>query len=284
MKKLLLLVSLTLTLAAWSAELVVGPGTAYQTIGEGLKALKPGDTLTIMPGQYYEALEVSGFKDNLIRAQFPGSVLIHGDKPAPKFSLLPGYRFVYVADWTENVNALNEFDTLKIYLPRATVKELEFKFAGWHLDGGKLYISTSDGQAPEAHRLTVSVLEGNGLRLSAVENVRIEGLVARGFYSHSKRDTWSGVNGIQLQQPVNCRISNCVAFLNSNGISLSGGSDSVIEDCLAYANGSRQPTSGGNIIGWSGTRNVIRNSRSMFRFPAESDQTIGMRFYGVMLD
>lgn len=284
MKKLLLLVSLTVTLAAWSAELLVGPGAGYQTIGEGLKALKPGDTLTIMPGQYYEALELSGFKDNLIRAQFPGSVLIHGDKPAPKFSLLPGYRFIYVADWTENVNALNELDTMKIYLPRATVKELEFKFAGWHLADGKLYISTSDGQAPENHRLTVSVLEGNGLRLGSVENVRIEGLAARGFYSHSKRDTWSGVNGIQLQQPVNCRISNCTAFFNSNGISLSGGSDSVIEGCLAYANGSRNPTSGGNIIGWSGTRNVIRNCRSMFRFPAESSQTIGVRFYGVMLD
>ena len=36
-----------------AAELTVGPA-GFKTIGEGVAALKPGDTLTIMPGEYRE--------------------------------------------------------------------------------------------------------------------------------------------------------------------------------------------------------------------------------------
>ncbi|OQA82995.1 MAG: hypothetical protein BWY31_02990 [Lentisphaerae bacterium ADurb.Bin242] len=268
-----------------AAELNVGPGKAFPTVKAGIAALKDGDTLTIAPGKYYETVDVrKKLKNVTIRAEFPGSVLIHGDKPAPQFSLVPGYRFIYAADWTENVNAVNERDTLRIYLPAATVRDLEFNFGQWFKKDGKLYISTSDGLPPDKHDLTVSVLNGCGLRLWDPEKVTVEGLVFTGFYSHFRTEIWSGYNGIQLQNPDNCAIRDCTAFLNANGISLSGGKNSLVENCVAYANGSLAPTSGGNIIGWSGTGNTIRGCVSMFRFPAGSNQTIGLRFYGTMKD
>ena len=73
------------------AELFVGPGQKYATVKAGIEALKEGDTLTIAPGKYYETIEIrKKLKNVRIRAQYPGSVLIHGDKPAPRFTKVPG--------------------------------------------------------------------------------------------------------------------------------------------------------------------------------------------------
>lgn len=266
------------------AELFVGPGQKYATVKAGIEALKEGDTLTIAPGKYYETIEIrKKLKNVRIRAQYPGSVLIHGDKPAPRFTKVPGYRFVYVADWKDKVNAVNERDNFRIYFPAGDERFLEFNFGYWYKKGDKLYISTSDGQAPEKHSLTISVLDGSGMRLAEPENVVVEGLSFTGFYSHYRVDAWSGRNGIQLQKAKKSVILNCAAFFNSNGISLSGGEDSAIDGCTAFANGSQSPSSGGNIIGWSGTRNEIRNCLSMYKiYTGGSQGPIGIRFYGIM--
>ncbi len=286
MKKFYLTFLLLGTLFLSGAEVFVGPGKQYSTVTAGINALKEGDTLTIAPGRYYESIEVTKkLKNVTIRAQFPGSVLIHGDKPAPRFTKVPGFRFVYVADWNDNVTAVNEKDSFRIYFPASDVRFLEFNFGYWFKKGNKLYISTTDGKAPEKHTLTVSVLRGNGLRIAAPENVVVDGLSFTGFYSHFRISAWSGLNGVQLLHPQKSLIRNCRSFFNANGISLSGGEDSVIENCVAFANGSQSPSSGGNIIGWSGTRNEIRNCLSMYKiFTGGSQGPIGIRFYGIMKD
>ena len=286
MKNFYFLLLLTGAFLLSGAELFVGPGKKYSTVTAGVKALKDGDTLTIAPGKYYESVRVQKpLKNVTIRAQFPGSVLIHGDKPAPRFTRVPGYRFVYAADWNDNVTAVNEKDSFRIYFPASDVRFLEFNFGFWFKKGNKLYISTSDGKAPEKHTLTVSVLKDNGLWIAHPENVVVDGLSFTGFYSHFRIGAWSGINGVQLLRPKKSVIRNCRSFFNANGISLSGGEDSVIENCVAFANGSQSPSSGGNIIGWSGTRNEIRNCLSMYKiFTGGSQGPIGIRFYGVMKD
>ena len=268
------------------AEIFVGPGQKYTTVTDGVKALKNGDTLTILPGRYYEAVfDARKLKNVTIRAQVPGSVLIHGDKPAPKFKLVPGYRFVYAADWKDDVTAVNERENFKIYFPAASVDFLEFNFGYWFKKDGKLYISTTDGKAPETHDLTVSVLKGHGMKIVGAENCVIDGINFTGFYSHFRTDAWSGINGVQFGSPVKCVIRNCAAFFNANGITLSSGSDSTIENCVAFANGSQSPSSGGNIIGWSGIRNTIANCLSMYKiYTGGSQGPIGIRFYGIMKD
>ena len=284
MKHFYLLAVLFCAVLLSGAELFVGPGQKYTTVKSGIEALKEGDTLTIAPGKYYETIEIrKKLKNVRIRAQYPGSVLIHGDKPAPRFTRVPGYRFVYVADWKDNVTAVNERENFLVYFPASDERFLEFNFGYWYKKGDKLYISTSDGQAPEKHSLTVSVLNGNGMRLEYPENVVVEGLSFTGFYSHYRVDAWSGRNGIQLMRAKKSMILNCAAFFNSNGISLSNGEDSVIDGCISFANGSQSPSSGGNIIGWSGTRNEIRNCLSMYKlYTGGSQGPIGIRFYGIM--
>ncbi len=266
------------------AELVVGPGQKYTTVTAGVNALKDGDTLTIMPGRYYEAILITKKMKNVtIRAKQPGSVLIHGDKPAPKFRLVPGYRFVYEADWSDNVTAVNERENFRIYFPAANVDYLEFNFGYWFKKDGKLYISTTDGKAPETHDITISVLKGHGLKLVGGEKCVIDGINFTGFYSHYRTDAWSGINGAQIASGSNNVIRNCRAFFNANGITLSGGTENTIDNCVAFANGSQSPSSGGNIIGWSGTRNTISNCLSMYKiYTGGSQGPIGIRFYGIM--
>jgi hypothetical protein len=181
MKKAIILLTLfALTLGA--AELFVGPAAQYKTILSGIKAMKPGDTLTILPGVYRESIEIAnlGSKDKVttIRAKRPGTVLLRGDKDAPPFKLVPGTRFTYVTDWSENANAVNERDSFKILLPAATLRELEFVRSRYFYDAKakKLYISTSDGKTPAEHFYTISVIKANGLYLQRPVNVIVEGL------------------------------------------------------------------------------------------------------------
>ena len=136
---------------------------AFRTINRGIRAISRGDTLTILPGRYFESVEwkFSGKEDGkrtVVRAKYPGSVLIHGDKPAPRFRKTPGYRFVYEADWNEEAFAVNERDTLKILTPSSSIRELEFDFGHFVLENGKLYLSTTDGREPDPAHLSVSVL------------------------------------------------------------------------------------------------------------------------------
>ena len=283
LKRIFVLLVLSAFCILSGAELFVGPGQKYKTVNAAVKAVKDGDTVTIMPGRYYESVNIARkLKNVTFRAQIPGSVLIHGDKPAPEFKLVPGYKFVYAADWNDNVTAVNERDNFKIYFPAASVDYLEFNFGYWFKKDGKLYISTTDGKAPETHDLTVSVLKGDGLKFSG-ENCLIEGLAFSGFYSHYRTTAWSGINGCQLAGSTRSVIRNCAAFFNANGITLSGGTDCTIDNCVAFANGSQSPSSGGNIIGWSGTRNTISNCLSRYKlYTGGSQGPIGIRFYGIM--
>lgn len=265
----------------------------FRTIGRGVDCLKPGDTLTIGPGEYFESVErkLAGEPDRpiTIRAEMPGSVLIRGDRPVRSFTRVPGRRFVYVADWDGPANAVNERNTLKIHPPAGSPSALEFTHGGFYHDRAakKLYLSCSDGGAPEDHELTVSVLEGSGLLIAGARHIRLHGIAVTGFYAHSEVPNGfsRSRHGILLQGAQHCVISECTAFLNSNGIILGGGSsDSVIEHCVAYANGSNQPSSGGNIISYGSARNnIIRHCRSFFS-STPGDQTHGIRFYSGKLE
>jgi len=76
---------------------------ALRTIQEGVDVLKPGDTLTVGPGEYFQSVRRdrlgSADRDTLIRAEIPGTVVLHGDVPAPAFRKVKGQDYVYVADF-----------------------------------------------------------------------------------------------------------------------------------------------------------------------------------------
>ena len=286
MKKILFLLAIAATCLT-AAELFVGPDAQFKTIKAGITAMKAGDTLTILPGVYRESIEVANLgapdKTTVIRAKFPGTVLLRGDVEAPAFKKVPGTMFTYVADWQGKANSVNERDTFKILLPAATIKDLEFNRGLFLYDKekGKLYISTSDGKAPEEHFYTISVINANGLYLSKPVNVIIEGLMVTGYYSHETllKGMSSSAYAIRINHPVNSTIRNCKAFFNANGIHVGHGDGGTIDKCTVYANGSYNPSSGGGLVVWCPAKNAtIKNSLSFYS--AKPAGPIGIRIYG----
>ena len=81
--------------------------SAFATIGKGISVLKPGDTLTIMPGEYREHIVsgVSGTKDApvTIRAWRAGSVLLRGDVDLDDFAPVPDVRHVFSTTLTQQI-------------------------------------------------------------------------------------------------------------------------------------------------------------------------------------
>ena len=261
------------------------PETPKATIGAAVKLLRPGDTLTIGPGEYFEAVagsfaQESTGKPIVVKARFPGSVLIRGDREIKgRFAAVPGFRFVYAVDFPQNPNAVNERDSFKILTPAGALAELEFSPGTFFYDEKerKLYISTSDGQAPDRHFYTASLLYGGGFYMRKSSHVTLDGLMATGFYTFNRLPhghCW----GLRLSGKANGVIRNCKAFFNSNGIHFGMERNSVIEDSVAYANGSPAPVSGGNMVVWGHCHgNTLRRCRSFF---SAHPNGLGIRFYG----
>src|SRR5438128_1269928 len=69
---------------------------AFASVQKGVDTLRPGDTLTIAPGEYFEAVKRADLgsveMETVIRGELPDTVTLRGDVPAPPFRQLPGHR------------------------------------------------------------------------------------------------------------------------------------------------------------------------------------------------
>jgi len=254
--------------------------TAFLTIQKGVDALKPGDTLTIGPGEYFEQVKRADLggpdADTIIRAEIPGTAIMRGDVPAPEFKKMKGYRFVYAAPFDRKPQSIIEHNKMHTLVSKANVAELEFDPGFFHYDeeSKMLYISNRDLGSPEKCRYTISVTEGQGLELSSPRRVVIEGLAATGFRG------W----GVLLFAPVSCVVRDCVMFMNVGGICLqptegtSGddcGSDNVIEDCVCYGNNF------GGIVRYTAKNDVVRNCYT-YKNIREGTEHFGVMHYHSM--
>lgn len=285
MRLLILILTLTIVgLPASAAEYVVSLQgddandgsswqTAFRTIQRGVDALAPGDTLTIGAGEYHEYVYRESLgdyqSDTVIRAERPGTVVLRGDVPGPTFAPVDGYRFVYVADWKQPVEAVFEQDTLTILERGTTIEGLEYQPGSCYLDteAGKLYISTSDLQPPAHHHYTVSVTPKSGIRFDKAKRVILDGIVTTGFHNYEPQSHYPGnqtVWGILFGGSSGSTVRRCTAYLNGGGIATwstrgdgqEGGN--LIEDCTAFANYSRYCGEGGNIMSFSSNNDTIR--------------------------
>jgi hypothetical protein len=147
--------------------------TSFLTIQRGVDALKPGDTLTIGPGEYFESVQRADLgspnADTVIRAEIPGTALLRGDVPAPEFKKVEGYRFVYAAKFDQEPKAVMEHSKLHTLLPKANVAELEFDPGSFYYDADSrlLYISNPDLSAPDQCRYTLAVGGECGIKLNS---------------------------------------------------------------------------------------------------------------------
>lgn len=236
----------------------VAPEDAFATIQRGVDVLEPGDTLIVLPGEYFGATYRKGLGSadavTTIQAAIPGAAVIRGDLALDGFVAVPGMPGVYVVDFVGDVQAVVEVDTLHRLNRQVDAGELQFSPGSYYYDAeaGKLYISTSDFLPVGEHVYRVSVTAANGILIEDGRNVVIDGLVATGFMSADQQRASPGgfaVWGINVFQSEGCTIRNCIAYLNGGGIVVSASrGNNVIVDCIGYGNHSPHSEEGGNII------------------------------------
>jgi hypothetical protein len=289
--------------------------TAFSNIATAVARLRPGDTLTILPGTYFESVSarISGTPAApiVIRAQRPGTVLLRGDVDAPRFRPAEGRRFTFCADFDKRAEGIAERSTLRIYEPMLSPAEVELTPASFYqepqavdlhasdaqgtaqeshataLQARRLYVHTSDSAHPDWHALSISVTNGFGILLTpppgsaTVHDVVIDGLGFTGYHAREfppepgSRNRW----GLHVMMGQRVTIRRCTAFLNSGGIYLLAPTDSVVEDCYAFGNHSRFLDLGNNILGWSVSDTTFRRNRveSFWKSGTSNDD---ITFYG----
>lgn len=265
------------------------PGTEqapFKTIQKGVNSLQPGDTLTILPGIYRENVSWKfngdSAKKTVVRAKYPGTVLLRGDSPVSGFKKVDGLRNCYSIPLEKEPEGVNECDTMTMYQQRNSLHSGEFIiYSSYFYDQAKkrLYIFPSDGSAPEQHKISVSNLPGCGFSVEPadpkgfVKNVELNGLAASGFFwkqASAHASAW----GIMIKRAEHCIIRNCSSYMNAGGITLYEALRSRIDSCSSYRNGTTQHVSAGNIIIFYAKESVIENCTSFNSF------TYGIRFYG----
>ena len=273
----------------------VSARTAWAMIGHGVSGLQPGDTLTILPGEYFEsvATHLSGTPDApiVIRAKVPGTVLMRGDIDLAGFKRAEGTRYTHWLDVPERVEGVADRRHCRVYQPMPSRAEVEATLASFHQDAatGRLYVHCADSGDPSANALTASVTDGFGIlitpgaRAPSVSDILIDGLSFTGYQSRElptgpgSRVRW----GLHVSRGERITVRRCTSFLNGGGIYLHVCLDCVVEDCVAFANHCRFQVLGNNILGW-GVRNVTfrRNRVESFWKGPGSTSSDDITFYG----
>jgi parallel beta-helix repeat protein len=242
--------------------------TPLATIAKGVSAFKAGDTLTILPGEYRESVEVrklSGTKDApvTIRAQREGTVLLRGDVEVAGWEAVKGLDGVFSAAFKDEAHGVADPRTMTHFSPAATKAELGSKPGAFFQDveNGQLLVRTLDAQTPGV--LRVSVTNGCGLALENCAHLIVEGLTFTG-YQHRDNSAKFGSRtrwGLIASKSDAVTVRRCTAYLSSGGICVMNSSGSVVEECLAFGNTSRAVGVSNQIIGWTAKDCVFRRNR-----------------------
>ena len=121
---------------------------AFLTVHQGLNAIAPGDTLTIGPGEYFESASRTNLGDRstttIIRAEIRGAAILRGDIPMPPHCPVEGRKHVYCFKTTNEVQCINEVDTLNMYNLKPSLSEIEFAPGSYYFDekAGVFYFTT----------------------------------------------------------------------------------------------------------------------------------------------
>jgi len=240
----------------------------FATVGKGVLALKAGDTLTLLPGEYLESVEVrklAGTKDApvTIRAQREGTALLRGDVEVAEWQAVEGMEGVFSAVFKDDAQGVADPRTMTHFSPAATKAELGAQPGAFFQDGqsGQLLMRTLDARAPG--ELRVSVTNGCGLALENCAYIIVEGLTFTG-YQHRDNSAKFGSRtrwGLIVSKSDAVTVRRCTAYLNSGGICLMNSSGSVVEECLAFGNTSRAVSVSNQIIGWTAKDCVFRRNR-----------------------
>ncbi len=270
-----------------ATEHIVG-SSGFKSIAEGVAALRTGDTLTIMPGEYREqvsaSLQGTAEAPITIRASRAGSVLLRGDVDLNNFKAAPGLRHVFITELQRKAESVFERSTLRTLEPKMSAAEVELSLMSCYQDekSGLLYVHTSDSLQPAAHAMGASVTNASGLFFSGAKHVILDGISVTGF-SHRDYEQRDGSRtrwGIFFKDAEHCTVRNCVSYLNSGGIHFLGkGQGCVVEDCTAFGNWSRHVDIGNNIVGWGVAGTTFRRNRVEGHMPDAGTSRNDITFY-----
>jgi len=240
---------------------------AFATIQHGVSALKPGDTLTILPGEYTEAVSIerkAGTPEApiVIRAQRSGTVLLRGDATVEGWKAVDGRLGVYSVPSGGPVTGVSDPTTQRVMFPVTSISEVEMGSGAFYHDqaNGMLYVKTPNVRQPAF--LTVSRGNSSGFALSECKHMVLEGLGFTGFQHADNSMLWSsrtrwGIIAVRGEWIV---IRNCSAYLNSGGICLISSANCVVERCIAFANHSRTVGIANQILGQGCRDSVFREN------------------------
>ena len=262
--------------------------TPFRTIRKGASKLVPGDTLTILPGEYHEEVRINFAGDlkrpTTIRAKINGTVHMRGDVPAPAFKKVPGKSSVYMCKVAVLPEYVLERDTVQKYKKVTSLSELEMSSGSSFFDEKRklVYIKTTDGRSPEFHCITFSVLRGDALRISGndVKNFHVRGIMFSGYNSATPNGNYkSTFGGVYMRHPVKSSVKECIVYLCGSGVTFNKFSDSIVEDCIFFANSTEFNNSGGNLLCYGPGKNTIQ--RNIITFASDM---AGQRFYSGKFD
>lgn len=263
------------------------PGTArteaWATFAHAFSRLQPGDTLTVLPGEYRESFEshtVSGAKGRpiTIRAEQAGTAHLRGDIALETFQRVPATLYTWKADLDTPVEGVAEGSTLRQYAYVGSPGEVEFVRGSFHFDdqARRLYLRTSDGAPPAHHALSISITNGHGFSFDRATDLIIEGLRFSGYNARFQADPRTQRNrwGLHFRDAERIVVRNCQFYFNGGGVGFRQVKDALVENCVSIANDSPHFASNACIFTWGPAERVTYRNNLV-----HSTTSRGLRFY-----
>lgn len=193
--------------------------------------------IIIEPGRYFFGIPISGpkgvdysNKPLVIRAEKGGEVIFDGSEELKGFQATE-ISNVYAIDWSSDktIPKLWEPNSRLRYTVSADKKSVGHFPGTYSIQGGKLYVQTSDGSHPNQHVIKMSRSDcGFFITRPNVKIVNIR------FENYLRRDRWS--TGISVRDGADgVMIDHCEAYNCSTGFTISGKNNTImnsrVDDC-----------------------------------------------------
>ncbi len=258
------------------------PGTReapFKTIGGAAKVLKGGDTLTLLMGEYPPEKEKISLQGPVtIQGEHRNLSVITawGDVGKLEWRPVSGQRFVYETDCGREIIGIIELNTRRILQKAPSVDDME-KFRGTYLydsKNKKIYIHTSDGQAPENHQLKFTIHSGHLWVFDGADQLTVRNLTFCGSAHRTPRLSALAA-AIRTFRTNKLVIENCNFEFNSGGVNITNECrDTIVRNSYFSRNISEGYSEMAQLFFGSKCRNSLAENNLIV-----DGATHGLRFY-----
>lgn len=244
MNKKLIMLMVFVPFFLHGTEYTVTPGDSLQ---KAVQALRPGDTLTLLPGVYRQgtvAIRCRGTQESpiVIQGKDRENTLVTAWKSldAVVWEPVPGKPFVYRAVWTEDTYGISDLANKRNMMPAPGADDME-RFRGTYFydrNGHYLYCHSFTGCKP-GKGLRATVRSGYLFELNTAEHVVIRNLTFCGSAHENPRLSSLAV-AIRTIRTRNILVENCHFYYNSGGVAFTANSiGSTARNCFFLRNEAR---------------------------------------------